>query len=90
MIQQFTPRELDLMRLGAHSNRDTARILGISHKTVSNEWRIIYLRLGIEGECHKRTKAMILAFRLGIIEISEVSPGDIPVSQPREVSNGSE
>lgn len=77
--EQFTPRELDLIRLGAHSNRDAGRILTISHKTVSNEWRVIYLRLGIKGECHKRTRAIILLLRLGVIEISEVSPGDTRV-----------
>jgi DNA-binding NarL/FixJ family response regulator len=67
LLAQFTPRELDVLRLLAQGD-DTAgmaRRLGIAPHTV--EWHVRHL---IEKfRVHSKLQAMIAAVRLGIIEL---------------------
>jgi len=67
LLAQFTPRELDVLRLFAegHDTAGMARRLGIAPHTV--EWHVRHL---IEKfRVHSKLQAMIAAVRLGIIEL---------------------
>jgi DNA-binding NarL/FixJ family response regulator len=67
VLAQFTPRELDVLRLLAqgYDTSAMARQMGIAPHTV--EWHVRHV---IEKFCvHSKLQAMIAAVRLGIIEL---------------------
>jgi DNA-binding NarL/FixJ family response regulator len=67
LFAEFTPRELDVLRLLAegHDTRTLSRALGIAPHTV--EWHVRHLieKLGV----HSKLQAVIAAARLGLIEV---------------------
>jgi len=68
LIAEFTPRELDVLRLLAegHDTQTLARRLGIAPHTV--EWHVTHV---IEKlRVHSKLQAVIAAARLGLIELS--------------------
>jgi DNA-binding NarL/FixJ family response regulator len=68
LIAEFTPRELDVLRLLAegHDTHTLARRLGIAPHTV--EWHVTHV---IEKlRVHSKLQAVIAAARLGLIELS--------------------
>jgi DNA-binding NarL/FixJ family response regulator len=73
LLAEFTPRELDILRLLAegYDNATMARRLGIAPHTV--EWHVRHV---IEKlQVHSKLQAIIAAARLGIIEV--VRPQEI-------------
>ena len=67
LLAQFTPRELDVLRLLAegHDTANLATRLGIAHHTV--EWHVRHV---IEKlDVHSKLQAVIAAARLGLIEL---------------------
>jgi DNA-binding NarL/FixJ family response regulator len=67
LLAEFTPRELDVLRLLAdgHDTQALARLLGIAPHTV--EWHVTHV---IEKlRVHSKLQAVIAAARLGLIEI---------------------
>jgi DNA-binding CsgD family transcriptional regulator len=68
LIGEFTPRELDVLRLLAegHDTQTLARRLGIAPHTV--EWHVTHV---IEKlRVHSKLQAVISAARLGLIELT--------------------
>jgi DNA-binding NarL/FixJ family response regulator len=68
LIAEFTPRELDVLRLLAegHDTQTLARRLGIAPHTV--EWHVTHV---IEKlRVHSKLQAVIAAARLGLIELA--------------------
>ena len=67
LLAKFTPRELDVLRLLAegHDTGAVAGLLGIAPHTV--EWHVRHLieKLGV----HSKLQAVIVAARLGLIEL---------------------
>jgi DNA-binding NarL/FixJ family response regulator len=67
LLAEFTPRELDVLRLLAdgHNTQDLANLLGIAPHTV--EWHVTHV---IEKlRVHSKLQAVIAAARLGLIEL---------------------
>jgi len=67
LLAEFTPRELDVLRLLAegHDTSTLARRLGIAPHTI--EWHVSHL---IEKlQVHSKLQAVIVAARLGLIEV---------------------
>jgi len=67
LLAEFTPRELDVLRLlaGGHDTQTLARRLGIAPHTV--EWHVTHV---IEKlRVHSKLQAVIAAARLGLIEL---------------------
>lgn len=67
LLAEFTPRELDVLRLLAdgHNTHELADHLGIAPHTV--EWHVTHV---IEKLCvHSKLQAVIAAARLGLIEL---------------------
>lgn len=67
LLAEFTPRELDVLRLLAdgHDTQALARLLGIAPHTV--EWHVTHV---IEKlRVHSKLQAVIAASRLGLIEL---------------------
>jgi DNA-binding NarL/FixJ family response regulator len=67
LLAEFTPRELDVLRLLAdgHDTQALARLLGIAPHTV--EWHVTHV---IEKlRVHSKLQAVIAAARLGLIEL---------------------
>ena len=67
LLAEFTPRELDVLRLlaGGHDTQALARLLGIAPHTV--EWHVTHV---IEKlRVHSKLQAVIAAARLGLIEL---------------------
>ena len=67
LLAEFTPRELDVLRLLAdgHDTQELARLLGIAPHTV--EWHVTHV---IEKlRVHSKLQAVIAAARLGLIEL---------------------
>jgi DNA-binding NarL/FixJ family response regulator len=67
LLAEFTPRELDVLRLLAdgHDTQSLARLLGIAPHTV--EWHVTHV---IEKlRVHSKLQAVIAAARLGLIEL---------------------
>jgi two-component system, NarL family, response regulator DevR len=67
LLAEFTPRELDVLRLLAdgHDTQALARLLGIAPHTV--EWHVTHV---IEKlRVHSKLQAVIVAARLGLIEL---------------------
>jgi two-component system, NarL family, nitrate/nitrite response regulator NarL len=64
---EFTPRELDVLRLLAagHDTPTLATVMGIAPHTVSWHVRHVIEKLGV----HSKLQAVIAAARLGIIEV---------------------
>src|ERR671915_124749 len=69
---RLTERELEVVKALAHgkSNKEIARTLGISEKTVRNHASNIYKKLHI----FDRTQAVIYAIRRGLVDIEELEP----------------
>jgi DNA-binding NarL/FixJ family response regulator len=68
LLAEFTPRELDVLRLLAdgHDTQALARLLGIAPHTV--EWHVTHV---IEKlRVHSKLQAVIAAARLGLIELA--------------------
>ena len=68
----LTERELEVVKALAHgnSNKEIARTLNISEKTVRNHASNIYKKLHI----FDRTQAVIYAIRRGLVDIEELEP----------------
>jgi DNA-binding NarL/FixJ family response regulator len=67
LVAEFTPRELDVLRLLAdgHNTHELANLLGIAPHTV--EWHVTHV---IEKlRVHSKLQAVIAAARLGLIEL---------------------
>jgi len=67
LLAEFTPRELDVLRLLAvgHNTQELANLLGIAPHTV--EWHVTHV---IEKlRVHSKLQAVIAAARLGLIEL---------------------
>jgi len=67
LLAEFTPRELDVLRLlaGGHNTQELASLLGIAPHTV--EWHVTHV---IEKlRVHSKLQAVIAAARLGLIEL---------------------
>jgi DNA-binding NarL/FixJ family response regulator len=67
LLAEFTPRELDVLRLlaGGHNTQELADLLGIAPHTV--EWHVTHV---IEKlRVHSKLQAVIAAARLGLIEL---------------------
>ena len=67
LLAEFTPRELDVLRLlaGGHNTQELANLLGIAPHTV--EWHVTHV---IEKlRVHSKLQAVIAAARLGLIEL---------------------
>ena len=64
LIEPLTPREIEVLGLlaGAASNREIARHLDISSRTVETHLANIYGKLGVRG----RTEAMLWAIHEGL------------------------
>lgn len=63
----LTPREIEVLKAlsGGKANKQIARALGISEKTVKNHITNIYTKL----EVNARTEAALKAVRMGLVEI---------------------
>ncbi len=72
----MTARELEVLKLTAQglANKQVARALGLSDKTVRNHIANIYEKLGI----HDRSQALLYAVRKGLIDPSVTQPEDGP------------
>jgi DNA-binding NarL/FixJ family response regulator len=70
----LTRRERDILNSVARGDtvRQTAQALGIAVKTVQNEQRQLFGRLGVRN----RTEALMLARRLGLVDPHNVRPDD--------------
>jgi len=68
----LTERELEVIKVLASgkSNKEIARSLGISEKTVRNHASNIYKKLHI----FDRTQAVIYAIRHGLVDVEELEP----------------
>ena len=66
VIERFTPRELDVLRLVAqgHANREIARELSLAEVTIKKHVQNIIGKLGASD----RTHAAIVAVRMGLVE----------------------
>ena len=69
---RLTERELEVVRALAmgKSNKEIAKSLGISEKTVRNHASNIYKKLHI----FDRTQAVIYAIRQGLVDVEELEP----------------
>jgi DNA-binding NarL/FixJ family response regulator len=67
LFNEFTPRELDVLRLLAegHDTGTLAKLLGIAPHTVEWHVRHVIEKLGV----HSKLQAVIAAARLGLIEL---------------------
>jgi DNA-binding NarL/FixJ family response regulator len=67
MFAEFTPRELDVLRLLAegHDTATLATLMGIAPHTVEWHVRHVIEKLGV----HSKLQAVIAAARLGLIEL---------------------
>lgn len=68
----LTARELEVLTLlcGAQTDKQIARQLVVSPKTVSTFLEHIYLKLGVCGDVqNKRCAAMLAAFDLGLVAV---------------------
>jgi len=67
LIDELTPRELEVLKLIAEgrSNKEIARELCISEKTVKNHINNIFSKLHL----YDRTQAMLYAIRKGLVEV---------------------
>ncbi|NOZ26503.1 MAG: response regulator transcription factor [Chloroflexi bacterium] len=67
LIDELTPRELEVLTLIAegHPNKEIARELSISEKTVKNHINNIFSKLHV----YDRTQAMLYAIRKGLVKI---------------------
>ncbi len=76
----MTARELEVLKLTAQglANKQVARALGLSDKTVRNHIANIYEKLGI----HDRSQALLYAVRKGLIDPSVTQPDEGPDGAP--------
>lgn len=76
----MTARELEVLKLTAQglANKQVARALGLSDKTVRNHIANIYEKLGI----HDRSQALLYAVRKGLIDPSVTQPEEGPDIAP--------
>jgi DNA-binding NarL/FixJ family response regulator len=67
LIDELTPREMEVLTLiaGGLCNRDIARELSISEKTVKNHINNIFSKLHL----YDRTQAMLYAIRKGLVKV---------------------
>ena len=70
MMKNLTHLECTILALAAsgHANKEIAFRLNITEKTVKNHLTIIYDKLDV----HNRTLAVIRAYRLGYITLTEI------------------
>jgi DNA-binding NarL/FixJ family response regulator len=73
MRVQFTPRELSTLRLLAvgQSNKEIARTLGISERTVKTHLSHLFEKLGVTS----RTEAVRIATRRGLVRLDKPETG---------------
>ncbi len=69
LVDELTPRELEVLTLIAEGlcNKDIARELSISEKTVKNHINNIFSKLHL----YDRTQAMLYAIRQGLVKVDE-------------------
>ena len=67
---------MDILRLSAATNAQTALALGVKLQTIKNTRTEIYRRLGIHGNNNKKIRALTKALRLGIVSIGDLVSGD--------------
>ena len=72
----LTPRQIEVLRLATMTNRQIGARLWISHHTVKRHFTAIYERLGI-ADGAQRTRALIMAIKMGLIELDEVGGGGV-------------
>lgn len=67
LVDDLTPREREVLTLLAkgRSNKEIARALSISEKTVKNHINNIFAKL----HCNDRTQAVLYAIRKGLVKI---------------------
>lgn len=72
-FQPLSAREMEVLSYvtGGLSNKEIARLLGISHQTVKNHVTAILRKLGVED----RTQAAIYALRRGWVRLHTQNPG---------------
>jgi len=80
----LTPRERQVLAMVTMQNIAIARTLGISEQTVKNILTAAYRKLlgrpgGVVSPRHRRTRALMRALALGVLELSEVPLGDWPI-----------
>ncbi|MFC2073210.1 response regulator transcription factor, partial [Chloroflexota bacterium] len=66
----LTPREIEILRLAAKgmSNKDIAKVLFLSLRTVKSHLTNIFNKMG----CGSRTDAIIIGLREGYITLDEI------------------
>ncbi len=69
LVDDLTPREIEVLKLIAagRPNKEIARELGISEKTVKNHINNIFSKLHL----YDRTQAMLYAIRKGLVRVDE-------------------
>lgn len=67
LVDELTPREMEVLTLIAEgrSNKEIARELSISEKTVKNHINNVFAKL----HCNDRTQAMLYAIRKGLVKV---------------------
>ena len=75
-VAELTPRQRQALCLATLTNREIAARLGISWHTVKNLLTDAYARLDVgDGSfAGKRTLALVLALRRGIVTLDEIEP----------------
>ena len=75
-MTRLTPRQRQVLCLVTLTNREIAARLGISWRTVKNLLTGAYTRLDVSDGSFagKRTPALMLALRRGIVTLDEVEP----------------
>ena len=78
-MSELTPRQRQTLCMVTLTNLEIGRRLGISHQTVKNLLTKVYRRLGVSSSTSegKRTQALMLALRCGIVKLDEVEPPPI-------------
>lgn len=76
MIEQLSPRELEIVRRLACTNLQIARELGISERAVKRQITKIAVKLGCGGRRKKRYKLLLKALKRGYVVMSEVCDGN--------------
>src|SRR6266700_3413361 len=69
MRRSLTDRELEILRLigGGHTSGEIAQTLGVSRRTIENQKRQIFTKLGVRSQAH----AVALAVREGLLLLGQ-------------------